>query len=90
MFQTEVERIKTHILCSITFFPKSCGLWDKVEKYCRAVQATEDYTAHAHCMLDNWGWKYKHRICNTYCFFTAKTVAWKSINVTLYVHCQSC
>jgi len=42
-----------HILCSVTFFlyRKSCRLWDNVEKYCRARQAT-DSMAHAHCMLD--------------------------------------
>jgi len=33
MFQTKgVEKIKTHILCSVTFFRKSCRLWDNVEK----------------------------------------------------------
>jgi len=54
MFQTKgVEKIKTHILCSITVFRKSCRLWDNVEKYCRAGQATDDNMAHAHCMLDN-------------------------------------
>ena len=37
-----VEKIKTHILCSITFFQKSCRLCDNVEKYCRAGQATDD------------------------------------------------
>jgi len=44
MFQTEaVEKIKTHILCSITFFfLNSCRLWDNVEKYCSAGQATDD------------------------------------------------
>jgi hypothetical protein len=55
MFQTKfVEKIKTHILCSVTFFPplKSCRLWDNVEKYCRAGQATDGNMAHAHCMLD--------------------------------------
>jgi len=31
MFQTKVvEKIKTHILCSVTFFQKSCRLWDNV------------------------------------------------------------
>ena len=35
MFQTKVvEKIKTHILCSITFFRKSYGLWDNVGKIC--------------------------------------------------------
>jgi hypothetical protein len=54
MFQTNVvEKIKTHILCSITFsFQKSCTLWGNVEKYCTAGQATDNNMAHAHCMLD--------------------------------------
>ena len=38
-----VEKIKTHTLCSVTFFSlKSCRLWDNVEKYGRARQATDD------------------------------------------------
>ena len=33
IFQTKtVERLKTHILCSVTFFRKSYRLWDKVGK----------------------------------------------------------
>jgi len=33
MFQTKVvEKIKTHILCSVTVFLKSCRLWDNVRK----------------------------------------------------------
>jgi len=54
MFQTKVvEKIKTRILCSVTFlffFRKSCSLWYYVEKYCRASQATDDNMAHAHCI----------------------------------------
>jgi hypothetical protein len=43
MFQTNVvEQIKTHILCSITLFRKSWLLWDNVENYGRARQATGD------------------------------------------------
>ena len=58
MFQTKVvEKIKTHILCSVTFFLKSCRLWDNVGKYCRAGQAAAGNMAlHrkcAHCMLDD-------------------------------------
>ena len=53
MFRTKaVQKIKTHILCSVTFFRKSCRLWDNVEKYCRAGQATDGNMAHARCMLD--------------------------------------
>jgi hypothetical protein len=45
MFQTTVaEEIKTHILCKVTFFRKLCSLWDNVEKYCTAGQATDDNT----------------------------------------------
>ena len=43
LYRTDVvEQIKTHILCSITFFRKSCRLWDSVEKYFRAGPATDD------------------------------------------------
>jgi len=53
MFQTKVvEKIKTHILCSVTFLRQCCRLWDNVEKWCKAGQATEDNMAHAHCMLN--------------------------------------
>jgi len=53
MFRTQVvEKIKTHITHSVTSFSrKSYRLWDNVEKYCRARQATDDNMAHAHCML---------------------------------------
>ena len=57
MFQTKVaQKIKTHILCSVTFpLPsgKSCRLKDKVEKLCRVGQSTDDNITHAHCMPDN-------------------------------------
>ena len=47
MFQTKVvEKLETHIVCSVTFFQKSCRLWDNVENACRAGQATD-----AQCML---------------------------------------
>jgi len=52
MYQTEVvDKIKTYILYSVTFFRKSCLVWDNMEKYCRAWQATDDNMAHAHCVL---------------------------------------
>jgi len=42
MFHTEVvEKIKTHSLCSLTFFQKSCCLWNNVETYGRARQALD-------------------------------------------------
>jgi hypothetical protein len=44
-----VEKIKTHVLFSVTF-PKILALYESVEKYCRAAQTTDDDMAHAHCM----------------------------------------
>jgi hypothetical protein len=45
MFQRNlVDKIKTHVLCSITFFRISCRLLDNVEKYGRATEATGDNT----------------------------------------------
>jgi len=60
MFQTKVvEKIKTHFMLNNFFlFRKSCRLWDNVEKYCRAGQLTDGNMAHAHCMLDNKGYKH--------------------------------
>ena len=53
MFQIKVlEKIKTHILCSVTFYRNLCLFKNNVEKYCTAGQATDDNMAHAHFMLD--------------------------------------
>ena len=52
MFQTNiVEKLETRFI-SIFFFRKSYRLWDNVDKFCTARQATDDDMAHAHCMLD--------------------------------------
>jgi hypothetical protein len=76
---------------SITFFPrKSCRVWYKVEKYCRAGLATDDNMAREHCMLDNWGYRHTIRVCNTCCFSTATVVVRTRLNVTLYVRCLPC
>ena len=44
MFQTKVvEKIKTHILCSVTFFFENGAVYEIMwKKYCRAGQATDD------------------------------------------------
>ena len=52
MFQIKVvEKIKTHILCSITFHRKSCRLGDNVEK-CGGAKEAANNMAHARCMSD--------------------------------------
>ena len=57
MFQTKVvEKIKTHILCSVAFFlsfenrPVYEIMWENILV---PGQATDENMAHAHCMLDN-------------------------------------
>ena len=52
MLQTNVvEKIRTHILCSVTLFRRQRDLKKIVEKYCTAGRATDDNMAHAPCML---------------------------------------
>jgi hypothetical protein len=93
MFQTNlVEKIKTLILGSITFFRKSCRLWDNVKKYGTAWQATDDSTIQgmriARLMTKstyiNW------ELCNTRCFSTATVIARTRLNVTFTLHYLSC
>ena len=90
MFQTKiVQKIGTHILCWITFFQKSCHLWDNVEKYVQPgrPQMTIQYGACAlhvvHLRL------HTQRLCIYYCFSTATMFRRKRRNFTLYVHCSS-
>ena len=93
MFQTKVvEKIKAHILCSVTFLRKSCRLWDSVEKYGRAGQ-------YGSCTFRS-GWLKLHThthththtlaLCNTYGFSTTTMVERTRPNGTFYVHCLSC
>ena len=79
----------THFMFNIFLFFKFFRLWDKVEKYCRAGQ-TPDGMEHAHCVLDNQGYKYTRILFNTYYFSTTTTVAETSLNITLCIHCLSC
>ena len=59
-------------------------------KYCTAGQATVDKMEHAHCMLDDYGYKRILTICNSYSFSTVTMVAGRRLSVTLCVHCLSC
>jgi hypothetical protein len=48
-----VEKIKTHDLCSVTFFFEILFVYGIMrKKICRAGQATVENMAHAHYMLD--------------------------------------
>jgi len=69
---------------------KSRRLLGNVEKYFIAMQATDDNMAHAHCMLDTYGYKQILRISITYCVSTVTVVARTRPNVTSYIHFPSC
>jgi hypothetical protein len=96
MFEANIlQKIRTHILCSIIVFRKSCRLWDSMDKYGRAMQAQvitylceekmcvvcqlTKARIQAHTLI----------IFNTYSF-TATVVMRTRLSVTLYVHCLSC
>ena len=92
MFQTKVvEKIKTHILCSITFFRKSCRLWDNVEKYGTARQATDDNIIRR-MRFAYWITKATdtHSEYLKHSFSMATMVTRTRLNVTLYLHCLFC
>jgi hypothetical protein len=68
--------MKAHILFSVPFFVENLAVYEITWK--NIVSGS----GHAHCVLDNQG--YKHAISNTYCFSTATMVARQQhINVTL-------
>jgi hypothetical protein len=68
MFKTKfVEKLETHILCSVTFIRKSCRLWDNMDKYSREGQVTYGNMAHAQCMLGTEGYRQTDRHTHTGC-----------------------
>jgi hypothetical protein len=82
-----VEKIITHILCSMTFSRKPCRLWDNVEKCCRAREAADDSVTRRMrfaCRIS----KATHartpkEIRNIYWFCTGVMVSWTRLSVTL-------
>jgi hypothetical protein len=61
------ENQNTHFVFN-NFYKKWYHLWDNVEKYCKAGQATDDCRVHTQCKLDTQGYTYTSTICNTYYF----------------------
>jgi hypothetical protein len=96
MFQTNlVEKIKTHITWYMSIklcLRKSCCLSENMETCRRVGQATEGKIAHAHCMMDNYGYKHTLGICNACCFPTATMVerSTSSLGYTRYAWCLPC
>jgi hypothetical protein len=86
MFETKlVEKIKTHILCSVSlFFFENRAVYEIMwEKYERAGLCN---TAHAFYVLDNYGYRQKLGIRNTSCFCMNMPTLTR-LTLTFYVHC---
>jgi len=81
-----VGKIKTHILGSITPCRKSCCLWDNVEKYGRAGQAT-DHTVTRRMRFSCWLTKATNTH-SQYEIFTA--FPWQQRSSVLCYTCIAC
>ena len=93
MFQTKVLlKIKIHILCSITFFRKPCRLWDIVEKYGRAREATDCnivWLLYSACWITKATRTYSE-ICSTCCSSSVRIVSRTRLYIALHENCLSC
>ena len=86
-----LQKIKTHILCSINPFRESCISWNHTENSCRAGQATDDNMAHAYYMLNTSVCTHTH----TYYFSATKMVTRRGLSASytsiaclvIYVYC---
>ena len=88
-----VEKIKTYIICSRTFFSeKSCLLWDNVEKYGRAGQASDDNLIRCNCFFC---WISKTTDTHSECaiIFASPRQKWLRERASVlrwYVYCPCC
>jgi hypothetical protein len=93
MFQIKgVEKIKTRILYLITFFRKSCRLWDSVEKYGTARQATGDNVIRR-MRFACWITKATDTRSGHVILTASPVEQWlreRALLLCLYVHCLSC
>lgn len=83
-----LEEIKTHNLCSITFFFENRAvqeMWKNI-----AVPRITIRSIRIACWTTKVGHTHTHTISNTYCFSTAALFARTRLNVTLCAHCMSC
>ena len=91
MFQTKVvEKLKTLILCSVTFFESSTVydiMWKNIAERGRPQMTIGACAMHAGYLRLQI---HTLRLCNTHSFSTATMVTRTRLNVRLYVHCLSC
>jgi hypothetical protein len=93
MFQTKVvQKIKTHILCSVTFFPKVVPLWDNVEKYGTARKATDGniiWRIHFACWINKATDTHSESV-TLIPFPRKQSLRERASSLPLYVRCMSC
>jgi hypothetical protein len=56
------RKLKKIVFNNLFFSLKNRAVYDMWKKYSRAGQETDDNTAHAHCMLDTYGYRHTLRI----------------------------
>ena len=81
-FKQKLQKIKIHILCSITLFRKLCRLLANIEKY-GACWISKETRAQAYASV-----RYTHphthtHMCKAYCFPTVTMVSRTRLNVFL-------
>jgi len=83
------ETENTHLMLK-DFFGKSCRLWDNVEKYGRAVQAT--HGMHVACRITKAENTHTHTHTHSECviFITFLRLRESASLLRLYTHCRSC
>jgi len=93
MFQKiVVEKVKIHVEWSVTFFRKSCPLWDNVEKYGRARQTTNNNIKRCinlTCWVNNATDTHSEYVIHT-AFARQQWVREHSSMLRLYVRCLPC
>jgi hypothetical protein len=79
---------QAHTLCSIKFLSKIVPfvIWRGKIMHSRTGHRRQYNTAHAHCMLDTYGYRHTFRLCIISLFSTATMVARTALNITSYLH----
>jgi len=95
-----VEKIKPYILCPIIFFSfRNHTVYEILwKKHCRAGQAIDDSKAHAHCMVNNWGYKNTHSeyvilmlfYCNNGCRNACHCHVMRALPVLFFIQAKYC
>ena len=86
-----VEKIKTHILYSVTFFRKSCRVWDNVEKHGGAREAADNNIIRRMRFVCRITKATHTHTQNMYYLVVLRgnSASRKRLNITLYIYCVS-